>query len=353
MAMLIFQVSGFQVGTVLQGSADGALTSLTAQGQSLRWAMPLVLMGLGVAVSFRAGYYNIGAQGQMYAGALVALMVALASESQPGWLAVPLSLVAGCVAGAIWAMVPGVLRVLLGADEVVTTLMGNFIGVLLLQWAAAGPLKSHAGTGQAATTERINHAFRLSGDSGVSLTLVALCCAVIAGTWALLGRTRMGLEITLAGRNPRMARWQGVDPGRLGLFTFAFAGATAGLAGGVELFGPAGALQADFSPDVGLMAVVVALVGSLSVWGVVVAAIFFGILRAATLYLPVVSDLPTSALDLLNGLVALLITVSRLPRPRGRRATVPPGTTPMPATAGPPGSAGPAEAAGPDRAEAL
>lgn len=326
-SLTIFQLSGYQVGDVLQGAAAGSLTSTDALGQSLRWAIPLLLMALGVTASFRAGFFNVGAQGQMYVGAIVSLSVGLAGQGRLGWLFVPASIVAGCAAGGLWSLVSGVLRVFMDANEVVTTLMMNFVAILLLEWVASGPLKSPVGTGQAATTQSIAGSYRLSGSTGVSVTLIAVCCVMSALTWFLFRRTRIGLEMTLIGRNPVMARWQGIDPVRLGLLSFAFSGATAGLAGAIEVFGPAGSLQADFSPDVGLTAVVVALVGGAGVMGVIIAALFFGALRAATLYLPVVSDLPTSALDLLNGLVALLITVSALPKLRRRhraRTSVPP-----------------------------
>ena len=121
------------------------------------------------------------------------------------------------------------------------------------------------------------------------------------------------------GRNPVMARWQGINSTGVGLLVFAFSGGCAGLAGAAETFGPAGSLRAGFSPQVGFMAVVVALVGGLGAFGVLLAALFFGALRAASLYLPVVTDLPQSGIDLLSGVIALLITATGIPLVRRRQ----------------------------------
>jgi simple sugar transport system permease protein len=116
-----------------------------------------------------------------------------------------------------------------------------------------------------------------------------------------------------------MARWQGVDARKLAVQAFALSGLLAGLAGAIELLGPGGQLTYGFSPDVGFIGIVIALVGGLRIGGVVIAALFFGGLHAAILYLPIVTDLPSSALDLLNGLVALLITISVIPAILHRR----------------------------------
>jgi len=223
------------------------------------------------------------------------------------------TILAGAAAGALWSLVPGVLRLLFAADEVVTTLMMNFVAVLLLEYLTGGPLKDPAGSGQTSTSRTIAAHLRLSDASGMSMRIFVIVAVVTGLVWLLLYRTPFGLRAALAGRNPVMARWQGVDPGRLGVTAFAIAGALAGVAGSLELLGPSGALSSGFSPDIGFVAVVVALVGGLSVGGAVAAALFFGGLHAAILYLPTVTNLPTSALTVLNGFVAMLITVSAIP----------------------------------------
>lgn len=310
--------SGYDVAEVLSGTIQGAVTAPGALTSTVRWAIPLLLIGLGVLVAFRAGFFNIGGQGQFYAGACAALTVSLGWRTGPALLVVVASVLAATAAGAVWSLIPGYLRVRFGADEVLTTLMMSFVGALLLQYLTSGPMRNPQGTGQAAASERIPEGFRITDSSGVSMTLLVITAAAALAVWLLLERTRFGLAVELAGRNPSMARWQGIDVGRLGLSAFALSGALAGFAGAMELFGPAGRLVTGFSDSVGFDAVVVAMVGLLSVPGTVLAALFFGGLFAAVLFLPIVADVPPPALVMLNGMVALLVTVSFRARRRRR-----------------------------------
>jgi len=306
---LILWASGYRVSEVFSGVIEGSLTATGAATSSIRWAIPLLLIGLGVVIGFRAGFFNIGGQGQFYVGACCALVVSLGWRDGPAPLVVLCGTAAAIMAGSAWSLLPGYLRVRFGTDEVLTTLMMNFIGALVLQYLTAGPMRNPSGTGQTAASERIPEAFRITDGSGVSATALLLVGGVAVLVWLLLERTRFGLTIVLVGRNPTMARWQGIDVRRVGLVTFALSGALAGLAGAVELYGPGARLVTGFSPEVGFTAVVVALVGLLSVWGTAAAAIFFGGLQSAILFLPIVTDLPPPALVLLHGMVALLVTV--------------------------------------------
>ena len=318
---LILYVSGYGVLDVFTGTIQGAITAPGAPAATIRWAIPLLLVALGAVVSFRGGFFNIGGQGQFYVGASAAVALSLAWRDGYPPAVMAAGFAAAVVAGSVWSIVPGYLRVRFGADEVLTTLMMSFIGGLVLQYLTAGPLRNPAGTGQTAATERIPDAFRIAGSSGVSAASLSIAGAACLVTWALLERSRFGLAVDLMGRNPTMARWQGLNTRRLGLATFAFAGATAGLAGAVELYGPAARLVTGFSPNVGFTAVVVALVGLLTVSGALVAAVFFAGLQSAILFLPIVTDLPSSALTLLHGMVALLVTV-RVRRRHLRRQEV-------------------------------
>ncbi|MCY3663917.1 MAG: ABC transporter permease [bacterium] len=306
---LILRVSGYSVGDVFSGIIQGAITATGASTSSIRWAIPLLLIALGVVIGFRAGFFNIGGQGQFYMGACSALAISLGWREGPAGLVILCGTLAAMLAGVLWSLFPGWLRVRFGTDEVLTTLMMSFIGALVLQYLTAGPMRNPQGTGQTAASERIPEAFRLTGGSGVSLTVLLLVAGVTVLVWLVLERTRFGLTMTLVGRNATMARWQGINVRRVGLGAFALSGALAGLAGAVELYGPAARLVTGFSPEVGFTAVVVALVGLLNVWGTVVAAIFFGGLQAAILFLPIVTDLPPPALVLLHGMVAFLVTI--------------------------------------------
>jgi simple sugar transport system permease protein len=308
-AGLVYQLTGFSLGEVLDGTIQGAVTAPGAIESTLRWSIPLVLLGLGTLIGFRAGFFNVGAQGQMYVGSIAALVVALGLPGWPALVVVPLAVVAAVAAGAAWSLIAGFLRVRYGTDEVLVTLMLNFIAILLLQWVVVGPLRDPAGTGQVAASPSIDRGLRLSTSAGVSPALLAITGLVVVFVWLLVNRSSLGLQSSLAGRNPEMARWQGVSIRRVGLAAFGLGGALAGLAGALDLLGPAGRVNAGYSPTLGFTAVLVALVGTLSVPGAVLAALFFGALQSAVLFLPIVTDLPRSALELLQGVVAMLITV--------------------------------------------
>jgi len=325
LAAMLGWVAGYSPSQVGAGMIRGAVTAPGALTSSARWTVPLVLIGVGVVVSFRAGYFNVGALGQMYLGATAAAAVGLALRDGPWWLVTPLSLAAGVGAGAAWSLLAGWLRLAYGADELLVTLMLNFLAKLLLQYVTGGPLRNPTTGGAVASSERIPDSFRLSGSSGVSWAMVAIVAVVVVAIGVVVSRTRVGFIARLLGRNPEMLRWQGAEPAAIGVPAFALAGATAGLAGALEVFGPAGRLTAGFAPTVGFDALVVVLVGSVTVVGVVLVGFLFGGLRAAAIYLPIGADVPRSVVDTLNGLIALVITAGVMPsmaraRRRRRRA---------------------------------
>jgi len=312
---VVFAFAGFSPLLMFQSIADGAFDSPSALLKSLRWAMPLSITACGVLVSFRCGFFNVGAQGQFYLGAIGAGFAVAGLDGAPALVVVPLAILAGMAAGALWALWPGLLRVRSGTDEVITTLMGNFLAILLLAYVTSGPLRDPSGTGQVSASRPIEAAYRISTSAGVSPTVEVLTLVSLAGVWVLVNRTAFGVLAGLAGRNPVMVAWQGADMSRLGLVSFVVSGALAGLAGSIELLGPNGRLVSGFLPEHGFTAILVALVAGLSVSGTAVAALFFGGLAAASLYLPVMAGLPAAAIDVINAAIALVITAKALPKP--------------------------------------
>ncbi len=308
----VLALSGFSVATVANGMWQGAVAAPGAWQMSFRWGTPLFLIAIGAAIALRAGFFNIGGLGQFYVGATAALFVGLGLPGLPAIVVVPLGCLAAMAAGAAFAFIPGWLRVRFGTDEVITTLMSNFIGTLWLQYVTAVLLKDPSGTGQQTATRPVEEAYRIANVQGFSPATVAVVIGAGIVVWLLLERTPFGITSAIAGRNPVMARWQGLRLERVGLIAFLLSGALAGLAGAIEVFGPQGRLVSGFSPQLGFTAVLVAIVGGLNVAGIALAAAFFGGLQAALLYLPIVTPLPPSALDLLRGTIALLITVTSL-----------------------------------------
>ena len=321
----LFEVTGFDSLGVASGIVEGALTGPGALSNTFRWAVPLILMALGIAVSLRAGEFNIGTQGQLLVGSLATVWVALEWEA-PAPAVILVATLAGVIAGAMWSSIAGLLKVRLDADEVITTLMLNLVSLQVIQWAATGPLKDLTTSGDSASTPRIDPALRLQQFGRASPEILILTSAIIIAVWVLMDRSRLGLHIRYAGTNPSAARWQGMPIARIRMSTYLIAGGLAGLAGAMEVLGPAGRVVTGSTPTLGFSALVVATVAGLGVPGTAAVAILAGAVQAAVLYLPIVSDVPVSGLRIGEGLLATLITAQvatvlrrrRNPTTRGR-----------------------------------
>ena len=315
---LFFAVAGYDVTGAILGILEGALTGPGSFRQTLRWSIPLVLIALGFMISFRTGEFNIGGQGQLMLGGLGAVSVALLVPGPPA-LIMLMAIATGICAGALWSAIAGALKLRFGADEVITTLMLNFIAVLFIQWVTVGPLKDPAVRGETASTPRVDEALRLTGGDGVSPAMLFVVALAIFAAWLISERTPFGLKSRLVGANPVAAMWQGVPVSRMRFQAYLLAGGFAGLAGALEVLGPNGRLVTDATPTIGFTAIVVAIVGMSRVPGIVLAGVLFGGLQAAILFLPIVSDLPSSGLRIVEGLVAAIVTARFVQLRRRRR----------------------------------
>ncbi len=308
LGFLLFAGAGYDIAEVIDGLWQGAVATPGSAEQSLRWAIPLAVISFGIIITLRAGEFNIGAQGQILLGGLGAVSAALLLPDWSPLLVIPLALLAGIIGGALWSAIAGLLKVWFNADEVINTLMLNFIAILLVQWVTTGPLKDDATRGETASTPRVDAMFRLSDGTGLSLELIAIVIIAALLAWVIIERSPFGLKSKLVGSSPRVAAWQGLQIKRIHVTTYLLAGAFAGLAGALEVLGPSARLVTGATPTLGFTAIVVAIVGMLRVPGALLAALFFGGLQAAILFLPIVSRLPSSGLRIIEGLVALLIT---------------------------------------------
>lgn len=305
---LIFQLAGYSAPLMLQSIVDGAFLRSGALMQALRWALPLFITAAGVALAFRVGFFNIGAQGQFYMGAIFAAFAADWLNGQPALIVIPACFAAGMLGGGLWALWPGLLRLRSGTDEVITTMMGNFIAGLVLIYVTSGPLKDPSGSGQQASSRPLEAAYRISTSTGISPTIIGTAVVVGILMWLLVNRTAFGVLAGLSGRNANMVQWQGAKLGQLGLATFVISGALAGLAGTIEFMGPNGRIASGFLPTHGFTAILVALVANLSIVGTAFVAFFFGGLASAALYLPIMAGLPAAAIEIINAAIALFIT---------------------------------------------
>ncbi|NOZ33388.1 MAG: ABC transporter permease [Alphaproteobacteria bacterium] len=305
---IIFSIAGYAALDMFQAIFNGAFLRNGALENALRWGAPLFVTAVGVTISFRAGYFNIGAQGQFYMGAIFAAFVAEWLNGWPAYIVIPACFAAGMLGGGLWALWPGLLRLRSGADEVITTLMGNFLAGLVLVYVTSGPLKDPSGSGQQAASRPLDAAYRIGNSFELSPTIIAIAVFVGASMWFLVNRTAFGVVSGLAGRNATMVAWQGAKLMRIGLASFVISGALAGLAGTMEFMGPNGRLTGGFLPGHGFTAILIALVANLSIAGTAIAALFFGGLASAALYLPIITGLPASAIAIINAAIALFIT---------------------------------------------
>ncbi len=247
-------------------------------------ATPLILTGLAVAVAFRAGVWNIGAEGQLYAGAVAGVWVGLHADGLQPWLAVAGVLAASVLAGALWSAIPAVMKLRMGVGEVITTLLMNFVAIDLAAYAVHGPLQEARGVFP--QTEAIAASARLAVlVPGTRLHAGLLLAFVLAvGLWAFLRWTAGGFAVRAVGASPEAAAVSGRMPvAFVAAGTFLVSGALAGLAGGVEVSGVTYALYEGLSPGWGYTAIAVALLARLNPMGVVLSGVLFGALEGGAL----------------------------------------------------------------------
>ncbi|MEC5399196.1 ABC transporter permease [Uliginosibacterium sp. H1] len=276
---LLVAWAGAPIGQTYALLFEGAFGSRFALSETLTRATPLILTGLAAAVAFRARLYNIGAEGQLYLGALAAVAVG-GLHGGTGWdlspvLLFPLMLLAGAAAGALWLLGPAWLKTKLGVDEVVTTLLLNFVALLCVSLMLDGAMKDPMAMGwpQSVTINPELEFSRLMERSRVHSGLL-LACGLAVVVWGVERFTTFGFALRAVGANARAAAFAGLPVQRTMLVCALISGALAGLAGVGEVAGRAGYVTLDMSPGYGYAGIVIAMLAGLHPLGVVVSAVF-------------------------------------------------------------------------------
>ncbi len=275
LAAIPLALAGANVFEAYGQMAKGLFGSTFAFTEMLTRATPLIFTGLAAALAFRAKLWNIGAEGQLYLGAIAAVWVGTGMIDAPGFVLVPIILVAGAVAGAAGMAGPAYLKTRFGADEVVTTLLLNFIILIFLQMMLEGPLKDPMGMGWPQSEPILDEGMlpqllpRMRLHAGLIIALVAAVLAHIA-----LSKTVWGFKIRAVGENAAAALHAGIGVKRSLMSAALVSGALAGLAGVSEVAGLRGYLTSDLSPGFGYTGIVVAMLAGLSPIGVVISALF-------------------------------------------------------------------------------
>ena len=295
--------------------AKGAFGSGYDVGMTLFYATPLIFTGLSVAVAFQAGLFNIGAEGQLTAGALAAAAVGAIWPGVRWPLAPVLAGLAAILAGMLWGAIPGWLRARRGSHEVINTIMLNFVAAGLASYVVLYLLKNP--DSQNPETRPVGpgyliHKFEVFAGAPVSLALpLALLVALLV--WLLLWRTVLGFEIRAVGQSESAARAAGIDPGRIRIITMCLAGGLAGLVGVGEVLGNAAKFRVGFSPEYGFIGIAVALLGRNQPAGVVAAALLFGALHKGAAALHLETERVTQELSLvLQALIILSVSADGL-----------------------------------------
>ena len=280
-------------------------------GNWIEESITLILLGLSVAVVFRAKQFSLGAEGQLFLGALAAGAVALFVDA-PIWLHIPLALVAAGVVGFGWGLIPGLLKAYLSVDEIVSTLMLNIIAIQIYQLVLIEFLRdpSLGFLGSAPFPETANLPVIIP-RTRVTIMLYVMILAV-AATWFLLRRTPLGYEIRLIGANIRFAEYGGIRTRRTVALSMAISGVLAGLAGAHLVLGLLGRVTLGLSPNIGFEGIVVALLARNSPLGVFFAGLFYGYLRTGASIMERSSDVTREVVLLVQAVIILLVTAERL-----------------------------------------
>jgi len=320
-------------GAVWDFRADDLATAIRPLTNSLNQATPLIAAGLGVALAFRAGMFNIGGRGQMLAAAVGAGWVGFGLHL-PAPLHLIVAILAGIAAGAVWGGIAGLLKAITGAHEVIVTIMLNYVAFYLVEYLLATPgLLQAPGSANPKTPAMLPTAVmpRLLGE-GFNLTWAfVLALVAVAFTWWLLNRSRLGFEFRAVGENPAAARVAGIDVPRITVYAMLVAGGLVGLAGVSQVLGasPAG-FTSGIDAAIGFDAITVALLGRSSPVGVLGAGILFGAFKAGGSTMQAAEGVPIEIVLVMQSLIVLFIAAPplvramfRLPKPGAVRSARP------------------------------
>jgi simple sugar transport system permease protein len=316
--------SNFDIGlpvAAYSALVQGAIAGWTS---TLVYATPLILVGMGIALGFKAGLFNIGGRGQFLMGAVGAMAVATAlGGSQPAFVTIPLAVLVGGLFGAAAGFIPGWLKATSGAHEVVTTIMLNYVFVFVTYWAISGPLvlpKAHQPI--TADVGKLNGALPIiwGPDLNAGILLALLSVPIV---WFLLYRTTLGFEIRAAGANPDAARYGGMRTNRLIVLTMSIAGFMSGLAGSTTLLGVVHQMAPGYDTTVGFDAITVALLGRSNPVGVLFAGLLLGAMRAGSQTMQIQAGVPAELVDALQAVILVFLVINILRRWLRRRSASP------------------------------
>ncbi|HEY0213399.1 MAG TPA: ABC transporter permease [Paenirhodobacter sp.] len=280
------------------------------RSQLLVKAAPLILIACGLAVGFRAGIWNIGAEGQYIIGAICGAALALAVYPAESPLLFPAMVVLGAIGGLLWGLIPAVLKVVFGTSEILVSLMLVYVAQNLLAYVAFGPLKNPEGFGFPGSRNLQSYPSAFNAEllpgTGVHWGVLAALGAAVA-IYVLMQRHIAGFRIRVAGEAPRAARYAGVVPARMVVFCLCLSGALAGMAGLFEVAGPSGQITDSFNVGYGYTAIIVAFLGRLHPVGILLAGLLMALTYIGGDMAQLVLGLPSSAIQVFQGMLLFFL----------------------------------------------
>ena len=317
---LIMMATSVPPATILQSfvaMADGALGSVNAVSETLTAAIPLVLAGLGIGLAFRAGLFNIGAEGQMVVGGLATAVASFSFTGLPMVIHLPLALLIGLSVGALYAGIAGALRAVTGAHEVISTIMLNLISFRLLDYFLRQPYIQKEGR-----SDPISRAVLESAELPRLLSFIDpnmrlhfglfIMLAAVVLVWWLLFRSKLGFAFRISGENPDAARYAGIRAGLTIVLAMMIAGALAGLAGAAQVSGVLGRATPGFTAGIGFDAIAVALLGRSHPVGILLAGLLFGGLEAGGRQMQVDAGVSIDMISIMQALIIIFVAAPLL-----------------------------------------
>jgi general nucleoside transport system permease protein len=307
-AAVIIASSGANPAMLLLAILKGSFGSKNAFIDTLLKSTPILITGLATVIAFRAKVWNIGQEGQLYAGAIGATFIVLTFPglNLPSFLYIPLLLVAAVIGGAIWGGIPGYLKAKFKVNEIVVTVMFNYIMLYLTAFLLGGawqePKSHYYNTIRFPASTELPMLFGTRLHSGFALALL-----IAVGVYFLLWKMKLGYEIRAMGINPTASKYKGIPIQTTSFVVMLISGAICGLGGGIEILGVQHRLLYGFSANFGFTGILIALLGRLNPFGVVIAAIFFGALQNGSAAMIIYSNVPRQLVTMIMGLVIIML----------------------------------------------
>jgi len=308
---IVLQVTGYSPLEAYSALITGAFGDVFGIGQTFTQATPIIFTALAFLFAFKSGLFNIGAEGQLLVGGFAAALVGISFAGLPTLIHVPMALLAGAFTGGLWGFIPAILKIKLGAHEVITTMMLSYVAFYVTGYMVNYPYKAPGWVSQtvpiapSAELPRILQPTQLSASIFIAVILVVL-------TYYTLQKTTLGYEVRAIGLNPAAAESGGINIKRGMILALVISGAMAGLGGAGEILGVHRRFIEGFSPGYGWDGLAVALVGGLNPVGVLIAAVLFGALRSGGMVMTRVTRVPLDIVSILQALVILFVAAPML-----------------------------------------